>query len=364
MGSMDLNESALKTIEYGTVDGTSLVEAQRLVEPEITDALAQENAEIIEQDGVHPSWISVLKEKAEKFKDRVLPKNIDYVKVGSAVLAGALVIGLVSGCAAKPVSAETVPTANATDTLGAKAEESQVGSTNTNNTGIEEVPTENIYPTPEVGQVKSPVPEPEKTATVEVEPLHEDFGLESFQIYNVGGYDVDLLMQYLSEKYPKYPHDYIVYTSNDDFGSYSSERSVNSSMILDQLQKYRDDYGPMIIREEKVLESVMGSGLFSDYSVKDRHQMVVLVTEEEGEDGIIRNAFYSYSSDGIVVFVDEDYNNRTLVWKGDNIDTKDPQVRSLIEEGYSNIRKKDGKYFAIGEKVGDLPQRNNISLGR
>ena len=118
----------------------------------------------------------------------------------------------------------------------------------------------------------------------------------------------------------------------------------------------------------EVFNVVMGSGFFSDKSVEGTHQKVVLVTEDIGQDGVVRNAFYQYGEPGIVVFVKEVVNEKgettyiTNVWSGNNIETNDPQVRALIEQGYSNIRERDGKYFTVGEKRETLPEYYDTNI--
>ena len=99
----------------------------------------------MEQDNIHSSWFSTLKQRVGEFTE-TLPKSINWKNVGTVGLAGIMLYQ--AACNAKPVNADTQPTANATQTLAAQAEESQEIPETPEN--IEEVPEENIYPTPTV----------------------------------------------------------------------------------------------------------------------------------------------------------------------------------------------------------------------
>ena len=111
----------------------------------VTKEASRENKQMMKQDGIHSSWFSTLKQRVGEFTE-TLPKSINWKNVGTVGLAGIMLYQ--AACNAKPVNADTQPTANATQTLAAQAEESQEIPETPEN--IEEVPEENIYPTPTV----------------------------------------------------------------------------------------------------------------------------------------------------------------------------------------------------------------------
>ena len=190
-------------------------------------------ASSMKRDEIHPSWFSTLKQRAEGFTEKYLPKNINCKKVANIGLSVSMVASLVTevACSATPVYADTQPTANATQILETKREESEIPSG--------EVPAENIHdatPTTEIDMTTYAIPD--ATATEEeLKPLVKNFGLTSYRNFQrYRGYNVDQMIQIWTDYYPDKSYLYGVYTSANEAGFLASSTEYKTSKIFDKLQ--------------------------------------------------------------------------------------------------------------------------------
>jgi hypothetical protein len=210
--------------------------------------------------------------------------------------------------------------------------------------------------TAEVVQKMNPIPAIEITPTQEIELLAMNFGLESKDVPVVNNVNVDSAMRKVSEKNGSdYPFNYFVYIENGKSKYFTWSKKYNPDRVG---TTFSDQLG-VSVDEEKIFEKVMKDSSFSEYSIKPCYQKVIYVTKETGEDGITRNGFFSYSESGIAIYID--VNNVIRIFNGNNIDVDDPEVRSLFERGYTQVRIVDGQpkgFFNIN----NLPSRILASM--
>jgi hypothetical protein len=207
---------------------------------------------------------------------------------------------------------------------------------------------------------KKPIPATEATPTQELESLEMKFGagVEDFPL--VKSYDVEGMRDYLKKSNPDGKYQYILYTRKNEFGyilrdnPYKAYR--NGESFLDRLENYKVH---IKIEDKEILEKVMAFGSYSEEVNNPFHQEIVLVTEETGEDGITRNGFFSYSEYGIAIYIKT--NGAIYIYDGDYINVDDPEVRSLFEQRFTQVRIVNGKpkgFFNIN----DLPSRILASM--
>jgi hypothetical protein len=203
----------------------------------------------------------------------------------------------------------------------------------------------------------------EATPTQELEPLQLYLGAEKKNFYRIKGYDVDQFMEYLATKNKEYPYQYVVYTDKEELGGFSWSKSYDTKKtgvgFTEQLNKGREK--SITFTESEILDKILGSGYFSENSIESTYQIVVLVTREKDNNGKERNGFFTYSDYGFAIYVDEDNDGKIEIWRGDNIKTSNLEIRDLFEQGYTQVRKINGKYKGMFKK-GSLPDNININL--
>ncbi len=325
-----VNEQVLS--EWGGVDGTALVEAYENEIIPATEALTASTAEIMKADGIHTSWLGTLKEKAGEFTNKYLPKhiNINWKNVGTGALSVTILGSLLieSGCAPKPVSADTQPTPDATQTLAVQVEESQVIPDTPEN--IEKVPEEDIYPAiPDTQAMQSPVPEAPTQEVVEEYP-EVDFSFDMLESFGYKGYK--FTGEDLSKGNKFYYGIYIpgvfgsaIGGSADGFWDGPFSQSMNN-LYSDQMEhvydwKLLNKY--MTYRNEK--SEIGEDGTFSQ---------IVIVVEETNGKGEKTNRFFDPK--GAIQLT---MNGETRPISDDEIPWDDlpKEAWELIKEGYKDI---------------------------
>ena len=304
------NESAQTIIELGTVNGIALYEAKEFTSAENTANLIQKNEKMMEQVGTHPSCFSTLRQRAVEYAEMVLPKNINWKNGFSAVLTGSMMASLIvqAACSPEPINVYTDPDTRATETLGAKSEESQKGSIGI--TGAEVLPSEDIYiTTPEIEAAMSTGPEPKATA-IEEENYYVDSSVtpeEWNKLFN-GNDNFSVVLDVMEDNKEKDAQYQVWLENGQAFGmvgksAYFSE--IEGKSILYYLDPLNDELefkeGDL---ELKVFDKVMESQLFvpREYlteEIKDVRATVVHM-ELEGDKYV-----YDFLGEGGGVYVNE-----------------------------------------------------------
>ena len=170
-------------------------------------------------------------------------------------------------------------------------------------------------------------------------------GLSRDNFYKIYDFNVDQIMKRMTEISSEYPYHYIIYTGVGKgliiYGK--SKPSVERSFA--KISEEGDTSFSLV--EPWIFAKFMSFGYYSEFSQNSFFQTVVLVTQEEGDDGINRNGFFSYSKYGLALFIDEDNNDKVIIWRGDQILIDNPEIQSLFKEGYTQVRKIDGKYIGM-----------------
>ena len=286
----------------------------------------------------------ISKDRVKKFVNRDFQKKIDYKKIGEMSLAFSILLSISSACNRKEVVANPTLETAATETAYAKAE------TLEENKGI--ITEEKTKQTSEYINTPSvPVP----TVEQESSPLKMDFGIESKVLPVVNGVDADTAMKKVAEKYANdYPFQYFVYVQNGE------SRVINWSNEYKPIKvgaTFSEQLG-IKIKEQNIFERIMEMMPYSDYSVAPCYQKVIYVTEEEGNDGVIRNGFFSYSEYGIAIYIKA--NGAIYVYDGDYINIDDPEVRNIFDQGYTQVRIVNGQAKGFFN-IDDLTSKNSTN---
>ena len=187
--------------------------------------------------------------------------------------------------------------------------------------------------------------------------------------YRMLGYTVDQLFEARANDMPDYTYQYFLYTDKEEYVNiFSGEMLRSSSMessFYESIQKAIEgnkEGRTFTVTEQDIFELVMQTNSFSSFSVQFFHQMALLITEEVGEDDIVRNGFFAYGKLGPAIYIDEDNRVNSKAWREDQIDSDIPEeVQHLFNQGYTQVRKIGNKYFGMFHKD-DLCIRSNISI--
>lgn len=301
--------------------------------------MAPKQRESFEVNRIGNAYKSSLKCKVRAFIDRAISIIIDNRRIGYILLVSSIILPLLNSCSTKTFNTNA----------------------NSDRTALEtsiEVSTQNEKPVVEEVQSLIPVPTIEDTPKEELEPLEVGFGIEAENFPIVKSRDVDDVMKYVADLGSQYPYQYFVYWEEKDYSCFYTGRLYKPEQMGTSFLSILQKGGELVVQEPDIFEKVMSSNSFSENSVEFFHQEVVLITTETGEDGIIRNGFFTYSKYGIALYIDEDNRENSKVWRGNEVNTDIPELRELFKQGYTQVRKIKGNYVGMF-KIEDLPIRSS-----